>query len=167
MGRCAGACCGKITREEYLKIVDGVRKLLSGRGEELLRELREKMKAASDAQEFERAARLRDQILAIEEVSGEQRVQEFSEEDRDYIAHAPCGEALVIVVLQVREGQAPGQGGVPRGRLLPRRGSLVALHCALLLRAQSHSRRGVRVQRRGRGEPLRLPAASLPAARSP
>lgn len=109
MGRCAGACCGKISREEYLKIVDGVRKLLSGRSAELLRDLREKMKAASETQEFERAAKLRDQVLAIEEVSVEQRVMEFTEEDRDYIALAPCGEAQVIVVLQVREGKLLGK----------------------------------------------------------
>lgn len=109
MGRCAGACCGKITREEYLKIVDGVRKLLSGRSAELLRDLREKMKAASETQEFERAAKLRDQIAAIEEVSVEQRVMEFTEEDRDYIALAPCGEAQVVVVLQVREGKLLGK----------------------------------------------------------
>ncbi len=109
MGRCAGACCGKISREEYQKIVDGVRKLLSGKTEELLRELREKMKAASDAQEFERAAKVRDQILAIEEVSGDQRVQEFSEDDRDYVAIAPRGEGLAVVVLQVREGKLLGK----------------------------------------------------------
>jgi excinuclease ABC subunit C len=109
MGRCAGACCGKITREEYLKIVDGVRKLLSGRSEELLRELKERMKAASDSQEFERAAKLRDQILAIEEVSVEQRVMEFTEEDRDYIALAPRAESLVFVVLQVRGGKLLGK----------------------------------------------------------
>ena len=78
MGRCSGACCGKITREDYVKIVDGVRKLLSGRSVELLRELTEKMKAASAALEFERAARLRDQIRAIEEVSVEQGVMEFT-----------------------------------------------------------------------------------------
>ena len=109
MGRCAGACCGKITREEYLKIVDGVRTLLSGRSDELLRDLRVKMKAASDAQDFERAARLRDQILAIEEASVEQRVMEFTEEDRDYIALAPCAEELVVVVLQVRDGKLLGK----------------------------------------------------------
>ena len=109
MGRCAGACCGKITREEYLKIVDGVRKLLSGRSAELVREIREKMKAASETQEFERAAKLRDQISAIEEVSVEQRVMEFTEEDRDYIALAPCGESQVVVVLQVREGKLLGK----------------------------------------------------------
>ncbi len=109
MGRCAGACCGKITREEYLKIVEGVRKLLSGRSEELLRDLRDKMKAASDVQDFERAARLRDQIAAIEEASVEQRVMEFTEEDRDYIALAPCEDELVVVVLQVREGKLLGK----------------------------------------------------------
>ena len=109
MGRCAGACCGKITREEYLKIVEGVRKLLSGRSEELLRDLREKMKGASDAQDFERAARLRDQIAAIEEASVEQRVMEFTEEDRDYIALAPCADELMVVVLQVREGKLLGK----------------------------------------------------------
>jgi excinuclease ABC subunit C len=109
MGRCAGACCGKISREEYLKIVDGVRKLLSGRSDELLRDLREKMKASSDAQEFEKAAKLRDTVLAVEEVSVEQRVMEFAEVDRDYIAIAPRQEALVFVVLQVREGKLLGK----------------------------------------------------------
>jgi excinuclease ABC subunit C len=109
MGRCAGACCGKISREDYLKIVDEVRALLSGRSEELLRGLRERMRAASDAQEFERAAELRDQIQAIEEVSAEQRVMEFTEEDRDYIACAPSAEALEVVVLQVRQGKLLGK----------------------------------------------------------
>ena len=109
MGRCAGACCGKITREEYLKIVEGVRKLLSGRSEELLRDLRERMRAASDTLDFERAARLRNQIAAIEEASVEQRVMEFTEEDRDYIALAPCADELVVVVLQVREGKLLGK----------------------------------------------------------
>jgi len=109
MGRCSGACCGKITREEYLKIVEGVRKLLTGRTEELVRDLKEKMKVASETLEFERAAKLRDQILAIEEISVEQRVMEFTEADRDYIALAPCAESLVIVVLQVREGMLLGK----------------------------------------------------------
>ena len=52
---------------------------------------------------------MRDQIAAIEEVSVEQRVMEFTEEDRDYIALAERGESLVIVVLQVREGKLLGK----------------------------------------------------------
>jgi len=109
MGRCSGACFGKISREDYLRIVDEVRKLLSGKSDELLRELRERMKVASDALEFERAASLRDQVAAIEEVLVEQRVQEFTEEDRDYLALAPCEDELVVVVLQVREGKLLGK----------------------------------------------------------
>jgi excinuclease ABC subunit C len=109
MGRCAGACCGKISREEYLKIVDGVRKLLSGQSVELVRDLKEKMKAASETQEFERAARLRDQMRAIEEVSVEQRVMEFTEADRDYVALAPSAEEMVVVILQVRDGKLLGK----------------------------------------------------------
>jgi excinuclease ABC subunit C len=109
MGRCAGACCGKISREDYMKIVDEVRALLSGRTDELLRGLRRRMKDASDGQEFEKAAVLRDQIAAIEELSTDQHVMELTEEDRDYIALAPCAEALVVVVLQVREGKLLGK----------------------------------------------------------
>jgi len=109
MGRCAGACCGRITREEYLRIVDGVRKLLTGRSEELLRDLRERMRSFAGARDFERAAKLRDQIAAIEEISVEQRVMEFTEENRDYIALAPVGESQVVVVLQVREGKLLGK----------------------------------------------------------
>jgi excinuclease ABC subunit C len=109
MGRCSGACCGKISREDYLKIVDGVRKLLSGKSDDLLADLREAMKAASEALDFERAAGLRDQAAAIEEVSTEQRVEEFSETDRDYVALAPAGEAFIVVVLQVREGKLLGK----------------------------------------------------------
>ena len=109
MGRCAGACCGKISREDYLKIVDGVRKLLSGKSDELLRELTESMKAASEALDFERAAGLRDRISAIQELFSTQRVMEFSEADRDYVALAPSGDAYVVVVLQVREGKLLGK----------------------------------------------------------
>ena len=119
MGRCAGACCGKITREEYLKIVDGVRKLLSGRSDELLRDLREKMKAASDAQDFERAARLRDQILAIEEVirraarhgvhRGGPGLHRPGAVRRGAGGGGPAGAG----------GEAPRQGGLPRRGVLP------------------------------------------------
>ncbi len=109
MGRCSGACCGKISREDYLKIVDGVRKLLLGKSEELLAELREAMKAASEALDFEKAAGLRDQIAAIEEVSTGQRVMEFTEEDRDYVALAASGNGFVAAVLQVREGKLLGK----------------------------------------------------------
>ena len=109
MGRCAGACCGKISREEYMEIVKNVRKLLSGKSEELVKELAAQMKAASESLDFEKAAVLRDQISAIEEVSVEQRVMEFIEDDRDYVGIAPSVDAFIAVVLQVREGKLLGK----------------------------------------------------------
>ena len=154
MGRCAGACCGKITREEYLKIVDGVRKLLSGRSAELVRDLKEKMKAASEAQEFERAAKLRDQISAIEEMSVDQRVMEFTEEDRDYIALAPCGETQVFVVLQVRAGKLLGKEVFEVAEYAPGRGGALPFRCALLRGKKDRPAGGLRQPRGGRGDPL-------------
>ncbi len=122
MGRCAGACCGKITRDEYARIVDGVRTLLSGRSDELLRELKTKMKAASDSQDFEQAARLRDQILAIEEVIG--RAKGAGVHGRGQGLHRPGAvrrRAGGRAVLQVRDGKLIGKEVFQRRGVLPRR----------------------------------------------
>ncbi len=113
MGRCSGACVGKITAEEYMEMVKGVRKLLTGKSGELVKELEAQMKAASAALDFEKAAELRDRIAAINEVSTEQRVMEFTEEDRDYVGIAPYGEAFIAVVLQLREGKLMGKEVIP------------------------------------------------------
>lgn len=109
IGRCGGVCAGRTTREEYLATVEGVRKLLSGRTEELVAELREKMKAAAERQDYEAAARFRDRMRAVEEVSTAQKVVEFTEEDRDYIAMFVEGTVHATVVLQVRGGSLLGR----------------------------------------------------------
>jgi excinuclease ABC subunit C len=110
MGRCSAPCANKIDREAYARIVDEVRTLLSGRSRELVRDLRQKMKEASERLDFERAAVLRDQVTAIEEVSEGQHVERIEGGDRDYVAHAegPEGTAT-LVVLQVREGKLIGK----------------------------------------------------------
>jgi len=109
MGRCSGACAGRISRDDYLEIVDSVRKLLSGKTGELVAELRLRMAGAASRQEYEKAALTRDQIAAIEELATEQKVMELSEGDRDYVALAPAGEGYAAVVLQVREGKLLGK----------------------------------------------------------
>ncbi len=128
MGRCSAPCAGKIDREGYARIVEEVRALLSGRSRELVRDLKEKMKEASEAREFERAAVLRDQVAAIEEVSEGQSVERLEGGDRDYVAHVAgptmpvpgAGDAAAtadaaapggatIVVLQVRGGKLIGK----------------------------------------------------------
>jgi len=110
MGRCSAPCAGKIDREGYARIVEEVRALLSGRSRELVRELRQKMKEASERLDFERAATLRDQVAAIEEVSEGQHVERIDGGDLDYVAHVEGPEeTATLVVLQVREGKLLGK----------------------------------------------------------
>lgn len=74
LGQCLAPCQGKVTQEEYQAVVRQVEMLLSGRSKELLETLRQEMQAASDSLEFELAAKLRDQIHAIEQTIEEQHV---------------------------------------------------------------------------------------------
>lgn len=109
IGRCSGPCAGKTTREQYLERVEHVRKLLAGRSEDLLKELRAAMQAAAGAQQYERAALHRDQIQAVEEISETQKVVDFTTEDRDYVGWAMAGEEYAFTVLQVRQGKLVGK----------------------------------------------------------
>lgn len=73
IGRCLGYCCvigmgNRPVKEEYKKNIISVISILTGRKKQLLRDFRRRMKEASERQEFERAARLRDQILGIENI---------------------------------------------------------------------------------------------------
>jgi excinuclease ABC subunit C len=123
MGRCSAPCARKIDREGYARIVEEVRALLSGRSRDLVRELKQKMKNASETLDFERAAVLRDQVAAIEEVSESQSVERIDGGDLDYVAHvagpatgpegatsiAAVPGSAILVVLQVREGKLIGK----------------------------------------------------------
>lgn len=109
IGRCSGPCAGKTTREEYRERVEHVKKLLSGRSEDLVRDLKASMQAAAAAQQYERAAMHRDQIRAVQEISETQKVVDFTTEDRDYVGWAMAGVEYAFTVLQVRQGKLVGK----------------------------------------------------------
>jgi len=109
IGRCAGVCAGRITREEYAERVEKVRMLLSGRTEGLLRELRKRMRRAAEAQAYESAAGYRDQIAAIQTLSEEQKVVDFQKESRDYLGYWTEGSRVRLTVLQMRAGKLVGR----------------------------------------------------------
>ncbi len=119
IGRCNGVCAGKITREEYQKLVDKVRLLLSGKTEPLIRELTAQMKSAAEAQSFERAAVLRDQIAAIRSLAEEQKVVDFQEEARDYIGFWAAEGEVRLAVLQMRGGKLVGRDSFLLGNASP------------------------------------------------
>ncbi|MBN1836714.1 MAG: excinuclease ABC subunit C [Spirochaetales bacterium] len=109
IGRCAGVCAGRITREQYAQRVEKVRMLLSGKTEGLLRELREKMAKAAEARAYEAAAGYRDQIAAIQALSEEQKVVDFKTESRDYLGYWIEGSRIRLTVLQMRAGKLVGR----------------------------------------------------------
>ncbi len=109
IGRCSGVCAGKIGREEYLQRVEQVRLLLSGRTEELLRELKSRMQAAAAALSFEKAAVYRDRIQAVESLAVEQKVVDFRDEARDYVGYWNAGTAVQMTVLLMRDGRLVGR----------------------------------------------------------
>lgn len=110
IGRCAAPCVGNIDPEEYQQRVAAVRKLLTGKSADLLRELRARMEREATALRFEKAAALRDQIRAISEVTdSDQNVVDFSREARDYVGCHRDGDHYTVALFQFRHGQLLGK----------------------------------------------------------
>ena len=107
--RCGGPCVGLQTQEEYKELVDSVVMVLKGKSKELIDRLGEKMRRASEAMEYEEAARVRDQIEAIESVMIKQSVDVGEIVERDIISLAREGRYAVAVVMQIREGVLIGR----------------------------------------------------------
>lgn len=109
IGRCSAPCAGKISREEYLKHVEGVRRLLSGETASLLADLEEKMQQAAEGMRFEEAAQYRDLIRSVQEIETTQRVVDFDEEARDYIHCAGQDKRCIILLFRMRGGKLQGR----------------------------------------------------------
>lgn len=110
IGRCPGCCEeGKTTPEAYRAMIEEVILFLSGKSKEISNRLRERMERYSDEMKYEEAARIRDQLRAIESVIQKQRVVSYDQVDRDIVAVAPEGGDACVALLQVREGILLGQ----------------------------------------------------------
>ena len=109
IGRCSAPCAGRINREDYLAVVEKVRKLLAGETDELLGSLKSQMAASAGALRFEDAARARDALQAIEAFRGESRVVDFDPESRDYVAVALDGSLATFTVFAMRGGRLAGR----------------------------------------------------------
>jgi len=105
MGRCAAPCVGLVSEERYAELVAGTELFLRGRSAELVKELRRRMKEASEAQRFEEAARLRDRLAAVEGTLERQRIVARRPVDRDVFGLARRGGEVSLCALFVREGR--------------------------------------------------------------
>lgn len=104
IGRCLAPCVGKVSHEDYGELVRQVELYLSGRREELMRRLKAEMHEASDRQEYELAAQMRDRLRAIEDTLERQEVVSNDDIDQDVIATQDMGHELWIQILFVRNG---------------------------------------------------------------
>lgn len=107
--RCLGPCCGLVTPEEYHRVVDGVLLFLGGRQEQLVKDLRQRMEQAAESLDFEQAAGLRDQLLAVEKVVEKQKIVSGDLEDRDVVAMARAQGESCVMVFFVRGGKLIGR----------------------------------------------------------
>jgi excinuclease ABC subunit C len=102
--RCLAPCVLDVDRAQYDAQVEFVEMFLRGRNHELADRLEVEMKSAAKSLDFERAARLRDQVTAMRRVTETQRVATVSDRDRDVFGLYREGESVVITLLLVRDG---------------------------------------------------------------
>ncbi len=109
IGQCSAPCHGKITVADYAHLVRGVVALLSGRDPEVLQLLGQRMTEAAATMNFEEAARLRDQIRAIERSVERQSVADLGGGDQDILGFKRDGGEVEVALLFVRQGKLLGK----------------------------------------------------------
>lgn len=107
IGRCTAPCVGLIDPDEYAADVDASLRFLEGRSDQVIGDLVQRMETAASELRFERAARLRDQIANLRQISEQQYVA-GGEGDADIFALAREGGSAAVQIFFVRNGQNLG-----------------------------------------------------------
>ncbi|MEG0772750.1 excinuclease ABC subunit UvrC [Clostridium sp.] len=106
---CKAPCDGLISREEYGKIVEEIVELLTGKDKIITDKLKKEMEEASENLEFERAASLRDKLLAIEKINEKQKIISGNFENEDFIAISQDEKDSCIQIFFLRDGKMVGR----------------------------------------------------------
>jgi excinuclease ABC subunit C len=105
MGRCVAPCVGKISEEGYAGLVAEARLFLKGKNETLIPRLESRMQEHSEELRYEQAARVRDQLSAIRRTLEAQRMARTGSRDQDVFGFAAEDGLVVVLHIEVREGQ--------------------------------------------------------------
>ena len=106
---CTAPCTGKINQEDYRQMIDDLCKFLEGRTDPILDRLKNEMSEQSSEMNYEKAAVLRDQIVAIETVVERQKIISDSKMDSDVIALARSNGESCVQIFFIRNGRLIGR----------------------------------------------------------
>lgn len=112
IGQCLAPCTGKVNETEYNGMISEILDFLNGHTDKIIKSMTEKMYAASEAMEFERAAELRDIIEALKKLNEKQIIENMSSagsDDKDIIGLARNGSGCVVQIFFVRGGKICGR----------------------------------------------------------
>lgn len=111
IGKCIGPCLGSVSQEAYRAVIDDIVDFLDGKSAKFSEQIREDMQAASRNLEFEKAARLRDRLHALEKLHERQViVNPDLKGEADVLAGAENGSEKAIQILKIREGRIISTG---------------------------------------------------------
>ena len=106
--RCSGPCVGHIALDQYAQDVDRASQFLSGRTQEILTDIENRMNEAAQALEFEQAALLRDQMSALSRVLQQQTMEDVDDGDTDVIAVTLQSGKACVNLAMIRAGRHLG-----------------------------------------------------------
>ena len=109
INRCSGPCMKYISKEDYRKQIDEIMDILEGKVEKVIKDLEIQIKEASEKLEFEKAAEIRDRMLAIERVNEKQRVSNINENNIDVIGMSKSELEVCIEIFFIRGSKMVGR----------------------------------------------------------
>ncbi|NCC70965.1 excinuclease ABC subunit UvrC, partial [bacterium] len=109
IGRCNGICCGKIGRFEYIETVKNAMLFFSGKTVEIRKKLVEKMSILSENKEYEKAQKIKEQILSLDKISENQDVREIKQSSKDIVSFYKYNKSIFINIFNIRNGLLLGK----------------------------------------------------------
>lgn len=109
IGKCMAPCAGYISKADYRKIIDEILDILTGKDKKIISKLKQEMMKESEKLNFEKAAYLRDKILAVQSLIEKQKVFRVVEGDEDFINFYKDDKDTCIQIFFMREGKITGR----------------------------------------------------------